>query len=203
MKNIIRHGSTKPTIEDLDDKQLGYSEEDQMLYIRDNDEIVQISGTASDGAPIGSIFAYAGTTAPDNYLICDGSTFSETDYPKLKEVLNSTTLPDLRNRFLEGKGSSETILAKKAAGLPNILGNLYGDVNHNENGLYWNGCGNGALQAYKETYSSSGVAQYTSSYTGSIRTRIGFNASSSNAIYGKSSTVQPASVLVNFIIKAK
>jgi hypothetical protein len=54
--------------------------------------------------PVGMIGAFWGTTAPADYLLCNGGTFSRTTYPKLYNFLGSTTLPDLRGCFLRGLG---------------------------------------------------------------------------------------------------
>lgn len=61
----------------------------------------------ADIVPIGAIFPYAGTTAPANYLICDGSVVSSTAYPTLAAICGSNygpatastfTLPNLQAR---------------------------------------------------------------------------------------------------------
>ena len=62
--------------------------------------------------PAGVISAFGGTTAPNGYLICDGSAVSRTTYPDLFAAIGtsfgagdgSTTfnLPDLRGTFLRG-----------------------------------------------------------------------------------------------------
>lgn len=62
----------------------------------------------SDNAPIGSVFAYYGSTSPDGYLICDGSTFDTSLYPDLYLFLGSDTLPDLRECTLVGVGQNTT-----------------------------------------------------------------------------------------------
>lgn len=68
---------------------------------------------------IGSIQAHAGQTAPDGFLICDGTIVQIADYPKLYERIGTSWghgnevspgvsdglsfhLPDLRGRFLRG-----------------------------------------------------------------------------------------------------
>jgi microcystin-dependent protein len=61
---------------------------------------------------VGTILTYAGTTAPAGWLLCNGSTFVQTTYPELYALLgNSNTLPDLRERYLIGKGSGALTLA--------------------------------------------------------------------------------------------
>lgn len=47
--------------------------------------------TAPAGAPVGTILAYAGATAPSGFLLCDGSAVSRTTYPALYSLLNSGT----------------------------------------------------------------------------------------------------------------
>ncbi len=71
--------------------------------------------------PVGSILPYMGTTAPENYLICDGSVYNIAAYKKLADHIkknfgsynffggNGTTtfaVPDLRGEFLRGAGTN-------------------------------------------------------------------------------------------------
>lgn len=65
--------------------------------------------------PVGSIFWFASQTAPDGYLICDGSAIGRMDYARLFEVIGTNfgggdgrttfALPDLRAAFIRGAGS--------------------------------------------------------------------------------------------------
>ena len=65
----------------------------------------------------GSVFWFAGETAPNGFLICDGSLISRVNYSDLFSVIGiefgsgdgSTTfaLPDLRAKFIRGAGSSD------------------------------------------------------------------------------------------------
>lgn len=69
--------------------------------------------------PIATVLTYVGDTAPDGYLICDGTAISRTTYASLYAVVGnrhgsgdgSTTfrLPDYRGLFLRGRanGSSD------------------------------------------------------------------------------------------------
>lgn len=41
---------------------------------------------------------------PQNWLVCDGGSFSQSDYPALYKVLGKTTLPDMREAALVGIG---------------------------------------------------------------------------------------------------
>lgn len=86
------------------------------------------SGGVSVGSdvPIGTVISYMGLTAPDGYLICDGTIYNTADYPKLAEAFadqfgsssyfggNGTTtfsVPDMRNLFLRGYHGSTTALS--------------------------------------------------------------------------------------------
>ena len=73
------------------------------------------NGTAS-GAPTGTVSAFAGSAAPTDYLLCDGTVVSRTTYATLFSVISTTygagdgsttfKLPDLRGRVVAGMGGS-------------------------------------------------------------------------------------------------
>lgn len=65
------------------------------------------SAVANALVPVGTITAYAGTTAPTGWLMCDGT--STTGYTALAALVGSTT-PDLRGRFPLGDNSTLTLL---------------------------------------------------------------------------------------------
>jgi len=62
------------------------------------------------GVPVGSIQAYAGSTMPDGWLLCDGRSFFSGDAPELFAAIGYSwgggegffNIPDLRGRFLRG-----------------------------------------------------------------------------------------------------
>ena len=93
----------------------------------------QLNALLTPLSPTGTVIWFAGSTAPEGYLLCNGSAVSRTTYADLFNVIgvafgagNSTTtfnLPNLTdNRFIEGSSSVGT---KHNAGLPNITGNIY------------------------------------------------------------------------------
>ena len=70
--------------------------------------------------PIGAIIPYAGTTAPDGYLFCDGAEIERTKFGDLFDIIgvfyngvapligvNTFRLPDLRGRFALGKDNMD------------------------------------------------------------------------------------------------
>jgi microcystin-dependent protein len=97
-------------------------------------------GSPGTAGPAGSIMAWAATTPPANWLICDGSAVSRTSYASLFNVIatnfgvgdgsSTFNLPDLRGRVpvgkdagtfgaLAGSGGAEThLLTAAQSGLP-------------------------------------------------------------------------------------
>ena len=78
---------------------------------------VEVGGVyekAADLTPTGTVSAFAGDTAPEGWLLCDGSAVSMTTYSDLFDVIGrtygegdgSTTfeLPDLQGIFIRGAG---------------------------------------------------------------------------------------------------
>ena len=62
----------------------------------------------NDFIPVGAILMHCSNTIPNNWLVCDGATFSSANYPKLAEVLLNNygpisgtdyKLPDFRGRI--------------------------------------------------------------------------------------------------------
>jgi len=158
------------------------------------DETINI--VVPDALPIGSYIQFAGSQAPAGFLVCNGGEISRTTYSALFAVIGTTygggdgsttfNLPNLTDRFLQGSSTSGTV---KDAGLPNITGyNTY---------------------RYPALIDAYGAFKGTN---GSVTTGldlgpdgaiiwVSFDASLSNSIYGKSSTVQPPALTCLICIK--
>lgn len=92
--------------------------------------------------PTGGVIAFAGSTAPTGWLLCDGSAVSRTTYASLFAVIgtshgsgNGTTtfnLPDYRGRFLRGvdgtAGNDTDKTSRTAMNTGGNTGNLVGSV---------------------------------------------------------------------------
>ena len=148
----------------------------------------------ASGVPIGTIIAWASLHDPTDgvWLECDGRTCSE--YLELCGVLGRSTVPDFRNRFLEGSVTPGTVLE---AGLPDISG-TFGNHGHDQDGDNGRG-GKRTSGAFKIIQSWCRPSAGRDSNGGNT---VLFQASLSNSIYGRSSTVQPPAVTVRYLIKA-
>ena len=67
--------------------------------------------------PTGVVLPYAGSAAPEGYLLCDGSTFDGDQYPELRDALGDTYgvhsgtsyyLPNLKGRTPVGRDATQT-----------------------------------------------------------------------------------------------
>lgn len=148
--------------------------------------------------PTGSVIPFAGENPPEGFLLCNGQEVSRVTYARLFNVIKEkfgagdgvTTfnVPNLVEKFIEGTESA--VGQTLDAGLPNIKGDLDQMVTDSGGGF------SGAFYS-KGTPRIRGWAP--ADYD-ELR-NIGFDASRSSSIYGKSDTVQPAAVKMLLIIK--
>lgn len=78
-----------------------------------NDRVTVLEQTAI--IPVGLI-AYCSGDVPGGWLLCDGSSISNTRYGQLAAYLGSTTLPDIAGRVVAGKDAAGTFSALGATG---------------------------------------------------------------------------------------
>lgn len=150
--------------------------------------------------PVGTILSGLYSSAPTGFLLCNGQEVAIADYPELYAVIGSLEccqsgnegmfkVPDLQDRFVQGaNGNLGTV---KEAGLPNITGSFGAQGSSAVVSL-----GNGAFKVKQTGYIDSG-----SSSNNYYSVAQSFDASRSSAIYGKSDTVQPPALTVNYVIK--
>lgn len=81
-------------------------------------EILEEYTPVSDNTPVGAIMGFGvnWSNLPDKWLLCDGSTIAQADYPELTAVIDSSfisgadiILPDLRLTFLRGSLNSAVV----------------------------------------------------------------------------------------------
>ena len=144
--------------------------------------------------PAGIMQMFAGNTIPAGWLLCDGSAVSRTDYAKLFSAIGTTwgagdgsttfNLPNSIGRFAEGAATSGSY---HEPGLPNIYGTVDGYFG------YSGTAGAFALNNWSETVHATAAG---AGYHG-----FALNANKGNKIFGASTTVQPNSFTVRYIIK--
>lgn len=89
------------------------------------------ASVSASGIPIGAMMPYGGTTAPTDWVLCDGSPLNRVAYLTLFSVLGTTygvgdgsttfNVPDLRGKFPLGKAT---------AGTGSTLGGTGGAIDH-------------------------------------------------------------------------
>lgn len=147
----------------------------------------------------GTVIAFTSGTAPEGYVFCNGAEISRETYSALFSVIGTTfgagngsttfNVPDLRGRFIQGKAASgEKIGLKKEAGLPNITGTA--DVTQGASRNY------NATGAFYQTNNGNG-----GNWDTAANCKLNLDASRSSSVYGKSSTVQPPAIALDYYIK--
>lgn len=186
---------------------ISLSSENGKIVAKVNGETKEIVGDIA----IGTIIAWPFNSTPvegGTWLLCDGSTFSSSQYPRLYSLSGTNVLPDLRDKFFQGSVISGNIVSP---GLPNISGRIISDD------------GSTAYSAFAHGYEGQNSNRFikgcffVDSYTSVTSERpygmggnnydradgaLAFEASLSNPIYGASTTVQPPAYTVRYYIKA-
>ena len=136
---------------------------------------------------IGKIIMFAGNTAPEGTLYCNGAAISRTTYSELFAAIGTTygagdgsttfNVPDLRGRWIVGADAEQAAGEEVAEGLPNITGLTRcptrvgsGAFTADESEVYYFGTGNEGIFSLE------------------------FDASRSSPIYGAQDHVTPESV---------
>lgn len=156
-------------------------------------------------AVVGAVVAFAGSTSPAGWLLCDGSAVSRTTYAALFAVIGTTygsgdgsttfNVPNLTDKFIQGNSTSGTV---KSVGLPNITGAFRVRV---ANGGYFSGITQQSGAFYTNgQYDATSVTATYGTQTG-FKSDFMFDASKSNSVYGNSTTVQPPALTMRYIIK--
>ena len=125
----------------------------------------------------------AGGTAPDPYPV--GSIYQSTARTSPAALFGGTWQEIAQNRVLMGAGSGHAAGSTVEAGLPNITGSFVADVKKGEHKV------SGAFTAGNVIASTGEYNSFSDVYKFSL------DASKSNAIYGRSNTVQPAAYYVH------
>lgn len=169
---------------------------DRAAAIVSTDKTLSVEGAPADGKAVGD--ALKGVISADAVKTLITDALAE-DHAKIKFwVSEDPTSPAAlfggsweeiaSERVLMGASSAHAAGTTVEAGLPNIKGSFSGVVS----AAYPNLSNSGALSISR----NDGIAGYEGGSYGSKCT-VSFDASKSNAIYGRSSTVQPAAYYVH------
>lgn len=160
------------------------------------DALDSTDNTLRRGAVIGEIRWFAISTPPEGWLVCDGSAVAISDYIELFTVIRFTFTPEedvppsaFRLPNLMGKvpwGSTQ-IGTEMKAGLPNITGRATYIQTDGQNQSDYPDLGCLFWGVYNHDWKTSAINE------GPAKRDLLFDASRSNSIYGKSSTVQSPS----------
>ena len=167
--------------------------------------------------PPGTITPFAGTsTVPDGYLLCNGAQVSRVTYADLFTAIGTSygagdgsstfTLPDFRDRVLQGASGTHSTGSYISAGLPNISGDLRGSFTYGAGDANTEGA---TFWYYGDRRNPGGYQPATLSYqipftsvaSGGNQTDMIIDAALWNSLYGSSTTVQPSATAVQYLIK--
>lgn len=157
--------------------------------------------------PIGVVVHYMGDTIPEGYLLCNGASLSRTEYPELFAVLGTKcgavdtahfSIPDTHHRFLEGTTVLSEIGKYVAAGLPNTSG----DFPHNFIGTYSGATEEDRYVGGLRTVLINPTPLYSTGSANHAFYHLSMNMNHANALFGATSTVQPASLRALILVRA-
>lgn len=162
-------------------------------------------GTWVTNTPPGVILAFGGITAPAGWLMCDGSEYVRSDYPRLWAAIGSAygsanslkfNVPDLRGQFLRGVTGQSTndpdASSRTAMAAGGNVGNNVGSVQ--------------ASALMQHTHSVAGQGNWSD---GTQRDKFCFSADTGTAgtintaasTGGSASETRPTNCYANFIIR--
>jgi microcystin-dependent protein len=157
-------------------------------------------------APIGGIMQYAGSSAPTNWVLCDGSAISRATYADLFTALSTTygsgdgsttfNVPDLRGRIAVGKGTNADVDA---------LGENDGVAVADRTPKHYHTLttGRGGQFASHENSGATGNSSFYTTSTVTTGQKLFATTVSGMQTSGNTSNVNtPAFIVVNYIIRA-
>jgi phage-related tail fiber protein len=188
-----------------------------------NNNFTVLQSEIAQVIPPGIVVPYAGTIAPNGWLVCDGSPVSRTTYAALFAAIGTNhgpgdgaatfNLPDYRGRFLrgvdQGAGVDPDANARTAARTGGSTGDAVGSVQSWATGLPSAGfvtstAGGHAHGVYGATYLGSGgaIGTFGPGTPFKLNTTItDTKGDHSHTITGGDNETRPANAYVHYIIK--
>jgi len=178
-----------------------------------------IDAAVALATPTGSIMAYAGATAPDGWLMCDGSAIPvNSDTQALRNLVGPNT-PNLKDRFLRGANGTKGPLLRHTQDQATVAHshsfNLFNktiETETDDGGEHWHSMAFGAdLGGFSSLTATTylidgkgdieeGRVRYTS-MGGEHKHKIKFDISGNIGTSGTGNDIRPDNYGVNYIIK--
>jgi len=169
--------------------------------VQENSQMIQQNREqATLNTPIGTILIWTTHTAPDGWLICDGSSISRTTYADLFAVIStafgtadgsSFNIPDFLGQFLRGRADGDASDPDRASRVVLKTGGATGDnVGSYQNYTY---------QSHRHPY-QRGVGG-APNYGSWLNAGWHWTWNGQNTSYAGGNETRPTNVYVNFIIK--
>ena len=170
--------------------------------------------------PTGTIQPHAGSTAPEGFLVCDGSIVTIADYPNLYAAIGTSWgygnndgltfhLPDLRGRFLRGTDNPSGIPGEEAGRDPDRLsrtasnaGGNTGDAVGSVQGDAYRSHAHTSQNAASKNGNPDGATDSGPNNVGGGRSYWRSGTIWSNTTSSGNSETRPINANVNYIIKA-
>ena len=185
----------------------------QLFFASDTKALSLSGGSWGVVSPTGIVSPFAGATAPEGWLLCDGSAVSQTTYAVLYAVVGANafgtdsggnfSLPNLKGRTVIGVGVGSEITATRgtyqgAATLPAHTHPFSGSTgNPNSGGISAAPATVGGTFAFLCDYAATGPPNYDSNQ---VEHTHNFSGTTSSTGTGTHGVVQP-SLPLNYIIK--
>ena len=189
-------------------------------YLRGWDETTgEAICEAAGGVPAGTVLPFGGSTPPNGYLLCDGTSYHVSTYPELYAAIgtawgtvdgNHFNVPDLQGRFLRGvdngTGRDPDAATRTATNVGGNVGDNVGSIQGRATALPNAGfvtTTNGAhihdiYGGYRCVGGASGDLRGAGSGTG-VNSASGGNHS--HSVTGGDAETRPVNTYVNYMIK--
>lgn len=160
--------------------------------------------------PTGSVIPFAGETPPEGFLLCNGQEVSRVTYARLFNVIKEkfgagdgvTTfqVPNLIDKFIEG--TQNEVGQNVSAGLPNIRGRLHRVLCSGDDAFEpIEGSGDFSISASSGSVDGTKHDVSFLASKGELKTDGTLKTDESEKVFGKSNTVQPPAIKMQYIIK--
>lgn len=159
--------------------------------------------------PSGIVQPFAGSSAPANFLLCDGASYLRADYPNLFNAIGTTygaadgthfNVPDCRARMIFGYDSADT--AHDALGETGGVETINLQHSHTANSHTHSGSGTSSASGGNNPGTSSSTTVAAASHTHSVTVNTGSQTAtgSDNQLSTTQSILNPY-ITLHFIIK--